>query len=314
MYTCPFCMEFHDYKITVCPKKNNEVPPSYITDVRRRVPVVFLYTIGYSGHGKTCYLSSLFWTLRHGAINKKWPGFSIIGLNQNTLNDFNDKYVKPLVQSKVPPKTAVAFPTPLILKFQQIPMTGFWGRPRSGEMIFVFYDIGGETFQVDKIIKENLPILKRTKTLVFLVNLPKLVENDESITDTLQDLTNTIYLSVEGQTKQKNTLICFTRADCMWGKEDIYGPLSEKLNHSIPSIEEIPEHFDRMRKFSNSICRHVADNYGNFYNMLNNNFNLIRMTSLSSLGCEPKNGEIPKLAPSHIFDPILWTLRLEEHL
>ena len=121
MYICPFCMEKHSDSVEECVRKKVRVPSVYIDDIKDGVPVMFVFTIGYSGHGKTCFLSSFFHTLYHGSIALQWPGFSFLGLNQQTLTTIRNEYVNILDSGRLPAKTAIMFPTPLILKFQQIP-------------------------------------------------------------------------------------------------------------------------------------------------------------------------------------------------
>ena len=122
MFLCPFCMKYHHYSKIQCPEKKIRIPSVYLEDSKRGVPIVVMLTIGYSGHGKTCFLSSFFHTLYRGKISEKWPGFSFIGLTMETLNRIHSEYVNILDHGRLPPKTPIMFPTPLILKFQQIPL------------------------------------------------------------------------------------------------------------------------------------------------------------------------------------------------
>lgn len=323
MILCPFCMKSHDSSITECPDKKIKIPSTYIHDSKKGTPVVFMFTVGYSGHTKTCFLSSFFHTLYHGAISKRWPGFSFIGLTMETLNKIHDEYVNILEQGVLPPKTAIMFPTPLILKLQQMPLKvkRLFRRStiKQREIIFIFYDIGGGTYEVDEKIKQNLPILNQINTLIFLINLPGLIDEAQegiSVVQKLHNLLNTVYLAIEEleQTNKKNIIICFTKADLMWDKEDIYGPLAKRSDSNMPSISEVSDYFDETKQHSEYISEYIYKHYERFHTTLYNNFNSVYFTSLAPLGTQPEDNKMSILAPSRIFDPMLLTLRLEGYL
>jgi hypothetical protein len=301
----------------------------YVEDSRRGVPVVVMLTIGYSGHGKTCFLSSLFHKLYHGKISETWPGFSFIGLTMETLNRIHNEYVNILDHGRLPPKTPIMFPTPLILKFQQMPLRvrNLYKRyikrihidPQ--EIIFIFYDIGGGTFDVDEKIRQNLPILQEISTLIFLVSLPRLLQEAEaglSVVQQMHKLLNTIVLAVGaiGLKKKKNILICFTMGDEMWDCDDHrYGQLGIPLTHDMPCQDDLAEYFSIFHADSEIICQHIEEDYTPFYNALTNNFRSIMFTAISSLGSHPtEEGRIANLSPTNIFDPLFSLLKLEGYL
>ncbi|GAK49945.1 hypothetical protein U14_01170 [Candidatus Moduliflexus flocculans] len=325
---CPFCMNQHAASVTVCPEKEIRIPSVYVEDVRHGVPVVVMLTIGYSGHGKTCFLSSLFHSLYHDSVSEKWPGFSFIGLTMETLNRIHHEFVTILDHGNLPPKTPIMFPTPLILKFQRIPLkVKNWFKKHlqhqtieQRELIVIFYDIGGGTFDVDEKIRQNIPVLREISTLIFLLSLPQLLNeanenNGISVVQRLHKLLNTIVIAMRdlGQNQQKNIQICFTMGDEMWDQENLlYGPLSMRLSHPIPPADDFSAYFAASRSDSKIIQDHVESEYRAFYNTLANNFGQIRFTSVSSLGAQPtQDGRILNLAPNNVFDPLLSLLELE---
>ncbi len=325
---CPFCMNRHTAATTVCPEKEIRIPSVYAEDVKHGVPVVVMLTIGYSGHGKTCFLSSLFHSLYHDSVSEKWPGFSFIGLTMETLNRIHHEFVTILDHGDLPPKTPIMFPTPLILKFQRIPLkVKNWYKKHlkhqeieQRELIVIFYDIGGGTFDVDEKIRQNIPVLREISTLIFLVSLPQLLSSqsdngDISVVQRLHKLLNTLVIAMRdlGQKQEKNIQICFTMGDEMWDRDNLlYGPLSMRFSHPIPYADDFAEYFDACRTDSSIIKDHVESEYRQFYNTLVNNFGSVRFTSMSSLGAQPtQDGKILNLAPSNIFDPLLNLLELE---
>ena len=323
---CPFCMQQHSTSTTVCPEKGTKIPAVYIEDVKRGVPVVVMLTIGYSGHGKTCFLSSFFHSLYHDSVSEKWPGFSFIGLTMETLNRIHHEYVNILDHGHLPPKTPIMFPTPLILKFQQMPLKvrSFFKKyikrleMERSELIVIFYDIGGGTFDVDEKIKRNIPVLKEINTFIFLISLPQIIKEAQtgtSVVQAMHKLLNTIVLAVTdlGQKQEKDILICFTMGDAMWDKEDLlYGPLSMRFLHFMPYSNDFQEYFTSLVCDSHIIEEHVQTEYTPFYNALKNNFRTVRFTSISSLGSHPtEDGKIMNLSPTNVFDPLLTLLELE---
>jgi hypothetical protein len=329
-----------------CPVKRVKIPSVYVEDSRNGVPVVVMLTIGYSGHGKTCFLSSFFHTLYHGRISEKWPGFSFIGLTMETLNRIHNEYVNILDHGRLPPKTPIMFPTPLILKFQKMPLKvrSFYKRyvkrikKEPQEIILIFYDIGGGTFDVDEKIRQNIPILQEINTLIFLISLPRIINDRDgspaniikdkddllrlqahtgiSVVQQMHKLLNTIVLAIGavGLKKKKNILICFTMGDEMWEdcEDNRYGQLAIPINHPMPYPEELPEYFATFGWDSEIIKQHIQEEYTPFYNALINNFRSIHFTSISSLGSHPtEDGKIMHLSPTNIFDPVLSLLNLE---
>lgn len=321
-------MNQHAASTTVCPEKEMRIPSDYITSVKHGVPVVVMLTIGYSGHGKTCFFSSLLHSLYHDSVSEKWPGFSFLGVTMETLNRIHYEFVTILDHGNLPPKTPIMFPTPLILKFQRIPLkVNNWYKKyikhqqfEQRELIVIFYDIGGGTFDVDEKIRQNVPVLRHISTLFFLVSLPQLLGEADglggmSAVQRLHKLLNTIVIALNdlGQKQQKNVQICFTMSDQMWDQESlIYGPLSMRFSHPIPHFDDFSAYFAACRGDSNIIQDHIETEYRPFYNTLVNNFKTIRFTSISSLGAQPtQDGRIPNLAPNNVFDPLLNLLELE---
>jgi hypothetical protein len=323
-------MKYHHYSVIECPDKRMRIPFVYIEDAKRGVPIVVMLTIGYSGHGKTCYLSSFFHTLYRGNISDTWEGFSFIGLTMETLNKIHNEYVSILDHGHLPPKTPIMFPTPLILKFQQVPLKvkSFFKKffkgihIEQGELICIFYDIGGGTFEVDEKIKRNIPVLVEVDTLVFLVSMPRIILDAQnggiSPVQQLHKLLNTIVLAIGKirEKKKKDLVVCFTMGDEMWNCSDSrYGQLGIPIQHTLPPQDQIEAYFTDIDEDSEILCQHIRETYTPFYNAIENNFRSVRFTTISALGSQPTEaGEIRQLTPTNIFDPFLSLLQSEGHL
>jgi hypothetical protein len=221
------------------------------------------------------------------------------------------------------------FPTPLILKFQQVPLKvrSFFKKYFKGirieqdELVCIFYDIGGGTFDVDEKIRHNIPVLVEIDTLVFLISVPRLLQDTQTgiaVVQQMHKLLNTIVLVIGkiGEKKKKDLVICFTMGDEMWDSQDHrYGQLAIPIHHPLPTPEDIPNYFAAFQDDSDIICQHMRETYPPFYNALENNFRSFRFTTISALGSQPTlEGKIEQLTPTNIFDPFLSLLQSEGYL
>jgi hypothetical protein len=307
-------MEIHN---EYCEKRKQNIPVSLINLVRKDIPVFYIMTIGYSGHGKTCYLSSIFYFLYH-FMAKKWKGFSFLSLTQETLDRIHRSYVSILEELRIPSKTPIMFPEPLIINTQKIPVKTKKNTYQQKEALFVFYDIGGGTFEFDKKIEENVPIISRINTLVFLIDLPGLLKDDKTKKNEcdrkIHALMNVIYNSLEklGQKSKKHLVISFTKADLMKDKEDVYGPLArwetDIYNDEFPEINELPFYLSEMKAFSSEIDTYFSINLPMSYNTMKNNFKSLSFTTFSSLGNNPVEAKLTSIEPKRIFDPIFFNM------
>jgi len=329
---CPFCMNVHDPTVRECPEKQLRIPVTYLEAGSEKIPVLFIMTIGYTEHGKTCFLSSLLHSLHEGSFAKSWPRFSFLGLTQETLKSISQSYITPLHQGILPASTQVFFPAPLILEFQYIPLrigvfkrvlsavSSNGGQVDPSDVIVVFYDIGGEIFDVKNQIDTCLPILQKINPLIFLMDLPGMLEKAQEgeldVRERMHALINNIHLALtEGaKRKKRDIVVCFTKADKMWGKPEMYGPLSERLDNSIPTAEEIAGYMANLESFSKNVGDYIASEYSAFYNTTVNNFGNLRFAAVSALGSSPENNKIRVLEPNRVFDPLFWSFRLNKLL
>lgn len=323
---CPFCMNKHE--LSFCNVKNKVIPRSFVESLKKNLPVIYFFTIGYSGHGKTCYLSSLFYFLYHYIV-EKWQNFSLLGLNQETLEKLHRTYIDALEDLRLPAKTPIMFPEPLIVKAQKIPILKSRGLffKKNTDMVFVFYDAGGGTFEVDKKIEENLPVIRSMQTLIFLIDLAGMVNKKENREGALQaadrkihSLLNIIHNTIDklGQRKKKKLILCFTKADLMTGDEATFGPLACWEDDHFPDDFPDPRNMDfyltELLQFSRLIEQYFSTSYPMVYNTLKNNFKEIYFSTFSALGSNPEGGTIKKLEPKRVFDPIFLTMHTEGYI
>ncbi len=322
---CPFCLKEHELDVIECPKKKARIPLPYVDAWRKKVPCIFLLTIGIRGHGKTTLLSSLFFSLYNDLLARVWPAFSFLGLTQQTLLDIQDTYILPLQKGDLPPATDVMFKNPLIMQFKFVPLRAPWYRglfsdgaarfaPR--EVLFVMYDVGGERYALEQRLDAAYPILERANPLLFLIDLAGLVAQSEMVKgpsprQAMHNLLNNIHLGLTelGLDGQKELVVCFTKQDLM-SSNPAFGPLGRKLDLEVPSIRNMDAYVRKLEHFSDEISAYIQSNYSAFHNVSVNCFKNVHYTALSALGSKPEDNKIAYLEPSAVFTPIFWSLKV----
>src|SRR5262249_15414650 len=129
---CPYCLINNQASVMVCGQCKQAFPPAYAQaqNAKSARPPVIISIVGFSGHGKTVYLASLFHTLER-LMPKFWPNFSPLALDQDTLTSIEEKY-QLLRQGKLPESTRLNFPKPSIHRLS--------GIPQHGDRILLLYD------------------------------------------------------------------------------------------------------------------------------------------------------------------------------
>jgi len=231
---------------TICPNRNLEIPPAYIRLVKEKVPLFFIMSIGFAGHGKTTFLSALFYSLYH-YLPSIWKQFSFLALNQKSLDKIHREFVQMLEKNLLPPKTPIMFPEPLILRLQGIPMLRkglFTKGIEPGEAMLIFYDIGGGTFEFSEKLEQNVPLLTRTKTVLFTIYLATMVQKGDfsGADQEWHRLLNVYFNSMREAGAKPTLIIAFSKADLLSGDER-FGPLSEwehdHYRDNLPYPEEV---------------------------------------------------------------------------
>lgn len=323
MITCPFCLKLHPASDSECPTTHAHIPRSYVRAMQERKCMASMLTIGYSGHGKTCYLASLLHSLYYGDPSRAWPGFSFIGLNQSTLDRVHDSYVSVLNQGVLPERTSEFVPDSLILQMSQVPIARKLGPlvigHAPGELVLNLYDIGGEVYTMEQSISERISIIAELPNLVFLVDLLQIRREAEisgrGAVQQLHGLLNTVLNALDelGQVGRKGIIVCFTKADQLWGDPD-FGPLAEQSKDHLPAAGEMKQYMAHLRTRSDLIGTWVQLSYPAFYNALVQYFKPVAFTTVSALGVEPEDQTVAVVRPSGIIDPLLWTLKMEGYM
>ena len=326
-YLCPYCLNLHSTDQFECPTEALAIPKAYIRAQQEGVRTASMLTIGYRGHGKTCYLASFMHSLYYGDPVDLWPGFSFIGLNQTTLDLVHTAYVNPLRMGVLPPRSNSFIRDCLILEMHDVPLARRAGPIVRGyapqRLVLNLYDIGGEVYKAQETIQQNLPLISGLENLVLLIDLGT-ARADAEVTGAgpaqqMHNLLNTVLNAIDelDQRGQKGIVVTFTKADRLWGDVD-YGPLAQPASVRPQGADGMRAYVGETRRRSQAIGEWVRAEYPQFFNLLKAYFKPLAFTTVSALGTTPQGGDDGKtvnvLRPSGLFDPLLSLLIMDGFL
>ncbi len=321
---CPFCQDVHDYdESNMCPAYGYEIPVDYLEKYSKNPPL-WLVTVGYSQHGKTCFLSALTMMLEN--LNSVWPT-TYFPLDQNTRDQIRQMRIEMAEGSQPKPTQLKEIPQPLLLHMYDIPDVG--------SKSLIVYDSAGEAFDqiLDDEDAKNLSALREVNNIWFLISLKDL-EKDKS--RRLFDLFN-IYVdgmkrlmkgaSLEG----RNLIVVYTKADKLGDrlpadiKNYLYNdPFQDLTNEHSPRNTDamrtvtVKDYFDKMKTISKGLEEYTKTDIptgGAFINLARRSGMGIYFTAMSALGADPDpyDNSLPTDAKRiRVLDPLLWALFLDQ--
>lgn len=322
MIRCPYCLKSthpkteirrekqgDPYETYVCSECEKEIPPEYIIE-NGRVQKLSIGMVGFRGHGKTTYLSALFYLL-HDMCPTIWNNFVLLSLNKEALDRLHEKKTS-LLSGNLPEATPTNFPVPAIVEFRNIPTLGTY---------FVsFYDTGGEVFEDPASIRGPGLFVAYSDVVLFLISIANIYskENDRWARelDRLLDIYIRAIRDMHIGRKKQHLVVVFSKADLLLeGKPELSKSLKEYIEQGdYKKYKSLNE--DNLRLII-SISREIENwleiNRANlFINLARDNFKSVEYTMVSSLGAAPKGDKLefrltPKL-PKRVLDPFLVAL------
>ena len=137
---CPYCLTSHKtFEVDDstggynCPNCKTIIPRTYVES--RQFPRSTVGVVGFSGHGKTVFLTSLFSSL--GKFSNYWDRYYFRSLDDFTHRILYEQ-VKMFEEGELPESTPANFPNPALLQYNEI--------PDFGSCFLSFYDTAGEVF------------------------------------------------------------------------------------------------------------------------------------------------------------------------
>jgi hypothetical protein len=314
---CPFCLKENPYtgnsRNCSCGK---ESPAAYIREINETKPL-WVHTVGFTGHGKTVYLTLLMSFIEK--IAYMWPGSYYRPLNDDALVHIQEcrEKIKEGVMP-VPTMHQADFPTPVLTQLK--------GMKRWQDRCLIMHDLAGEDYATIQAASEAGKFIKFAPTSLFLVSLSELDTNGNH--HNLSDLFN-IYISalerMDASIVGRNIIIVYTKADVLdnlpkqvsqyLSEDPLWNDLSNLKRHDF-SEAYMESYVQFMNFISNEVRQFTIDKIDSGLQLIaaaeGKGINL-RFCVTSALG-SPTNSQntmtVP-LSPKRIFDPLFWILEMD---
>lgn len=304
---CPYCLAESSIKKLSDPNNNqyyacntckSNISREYAENTTCETEVIS--TVGFRGHGKTLYFSSLFYSF--DKLATIWPGFYSFATDEKSLNTIKDNISK-LKKGELPPPTPTSFPIPTNARLSNMPALG--------NRFFLFYDTGGEAYAgASKLIK-YAGFVGRSKTIIFLVSLKDIdfdpLKLHELLNVYVQGLTE-----LGGDPKKQDLLIVYSKGDLIGSHLDEWQQIHTYLsNGGLENLRDLNlgRYVLSMKMVSSRLKRFTKKelNALQFVNFAQDRFKSVEFSIISSLGAKPEGNRLQvEMNPKCIFDPLLW--------
>jgi ABC-type dipeptide/oligopeptide/nickel transport system ATPase component len=304
---CPYCLQtvekfIRDEKTNVphCPNCRTDIPKTFLdTQLLLRTMVG---VVGFSGHGKTVYLTSLFSTLKR--FSNFWNGYYF-----RSLDDFTHRIIYEQVplfeKGALPESTPANFPNPALVHYHQLPVFD--------DAFVGYYDTAGEVFNdVTQIARAGF-FVAHANTVLFIMSIPDCDEGQ--LDDQMSRLLDTYIRAADDRLNtnlrtQQRLVIIFTKADMM--HVQLSAPLKEWLNKGNAEYYamNLSDKLLDLGLTSIRIEEWLRQDLGctRFPNMARDHFREVRYTIVSAMGVGDKQEENEQMNPLRVLDPFLWVL------
>jgi len=323
MIRCPYCLEIVDPTVEnkdhtpvyICP--NNECKAALPRDlVEKKIPQATIGLVGFTGHGKTVYLTSLFYILKILRRDKRNPwgeDFNWESLDDNT-HKIMCEHVPLFEASKLPDSTPENFPHPALIQFTNTPFFKNY--------FLSFYDTAGRVYEETEKIAETGRFVAHSEVVLFIISIK---DCGTSWADKMESLLETYIRAVYDKLrvdlkKNQHLIVVLTKADSLIrlptglknflqnGSYEWYLVNNPNEEKSIvrAKVRELKEHSRGIKEWlEKNNCR-------GFTNLAKQKFKSVEYTIVSSTGAEPIGNRLAtKLKPQdpkRVLDPFLWAL------
>lgn len=307
---CPYCVnnitpqlkQKDNRSIYECTSCKREIHRDIVEDVK--APQTSIGLIGYTGHGKTVYITSLFYVMKF--FQSSWPGYHYLCLD-NEANTMVYERVRHFEENaELPPGTPINFPHPHLISYNKLPCFG--------DVRLTYYDVGGQVYENPASISDQGRFVAHADTIFFLLSITEFGSLWTSeIQKRLDIYVNAVKNSMRVDTKQnQNLVVVLTKADLLFTR------LPDALQKYVSSgdytrYHNLKETFKNMKISSKQIRQWLMDEQaGGFINLAESSFKRVEYCVVSSTGSDPVKGRLvsklnPK-DPKRMLDPLLWAL------
>ncbi|MCP4347893.1 MAG: hypothetical protein GY795_20515 [Desulfobacterales bacterium] len=294
----------------VCPECGVEIPRDFVE--KKDIPRATVGLVGFPGHGKTVYITSLFYLLKY--LRNQWDDYFLLSLDDNTHSILHH-HVPLFESSELPDATPSNFPSPSLIYFHNIPMFG--------DGFLCFYDTSGEVFEDTRRIPYHGKFVAHSDSVLFNVSLNDCGKNwSDKMIELLNIYINAVYNRMHVNIKKKQHLIVvLTKSDSLTNSDSLVS-LSEDLIDELKNggtyknylfNSESRNMFSRLKERSEAIKFWLLQKGCQaFVNIASQYFSTVEYTMVSSTGSPPVGRKLAARLmpedPKMILDPFLWVL------
>lgn len=293
------------YRCTSC---REEVPKYYVKLINESVKELILGAVGYTGHGKTVYMTVLFKMLKR--ITSVWKKGYYNAVNRESLKKVYAD-IKDLERGQLPEATPQIFPKPVIIEMAQI--------PRYDRKCLILFDTSGEVFKDPDKISDKGKFVLKSPVALFLVSLSNLILGYKTEwPEQLDQLLNAYILGAAAMNtdlKKQSLVVAFSKGDelipyldkdiveyLQTGTIDRYGQDPEEY------LQGMEETSDRLEEWL------IKKKCISFVRCAEDKFKMAEFCIFSSLGAAPLGKRLASRLedrdPKRVLDPLLWALEL----
>jgi hypothetical protein len=318
---CPFCLNEiqGSREEKSCLSCEKIIPSLYLQHARDLEPLP-VQAIGWSGHGKSVFLSAL--TLLLTRMQVVWENYSWHPGNEETKEaiEVSNRYLE---SGSLPPSTPLGTadaPCLLLLR----------GMDRWGGRALVYRDCAGEHFDKLSIPVKDVPFLLKARTIFLIASPENLAMQRERTIDILLNglLTTFSQNGIDLSKDRRRLVVVLTKADLIRNlpvtlrdylvKDRVWRTLEQGtpgLRFDVPATER---YLDTMTEVDRQLREWVEkDAPGRHLVRLATGSGLdLRFSLVSATGgpvheSEPGNRLENRWDPRRLLDPLLWALSFE---
>jgi hypothetical protein len=284
------------------------IPELYVRDYDKYPPVV-VNAIGFTNHGKTVFFSSLLSALRNLCLGSPhlWPDFYTLSVDDRCLREIGEieGRIGLLNAGKQPETIPKVWAIPTMLRLCGLPLP-------LRNCTLLIYDINGEIFRSGEESREFAGYVKKASTLLFLINIPRLREQNKGLNHLLAayfiGLAN---MNAIATPTHQNVIIVYTAADEMGTQLKEFPKLHNYIRaDTFEGIQNVQKYLKRLKEISNDLQAFTIDPRGlgepRFAATAIRKFRKVEFCLISSLGMPPERNRLRfHFAPRRILDPLL---------
>lgn len=314
---CPFCLGKVRFQVEkqadnarqyVCPAADcgQPVPRIYVEEYTTYPPIVGS-VIGHRAHGKTVFLSTLYYVLTHLDLSRFWEQFYYFPINQQSLDVVFDN-ANMLEEGRLPSPSQKVFPEPTMMQVSHVPLVN--------RATLLFYDTAGEAFLNVSEIRRYAGFVKRAGTVLFMVSLPRIREQNKDVSAEMERLLHTYIQGMKemgASSEKQHLVVVFTCADLLFGELETWPDIAHYVQHdSQPNLSDPMAYLAGMYQISARLRMFVRSHLQaqRFLNLVDERFNSVQFSITSALGAAPdEEGNLMiRIRPRRVLDPFIWIL------